>query len=179
MTDSGRSNPISRAASPMSFEPLTREHWEAVRRVYLEGIATGNATFQTSAPDWDEWDHAHLSSCRIVATHGRGIAGWAALSPVSRRSVYAGVAEDSVYVAETSRGAGLGMALLLRLIAESEAAGIWTLQAGIFPENVASIRLHTRAGFRVVGTRERVGCLNGRWRDVTLMERRSGVVGVD
>ncbi len=153
--------------------PLTAEHWDAVRAIYLEGIATGNATFETSAPDWEQWNSRHLPSCRLVALAGQEVLGFAALTPVSSRPVYAGVAEVSVYVAGRTRGRGVGRALLTALIAESEAAGIWTLQAGIFPENIPSIELHKRTGFRVVGVRERIGSMAGRWRDVVLMERRA------
>jgi L-amino acid N-acyltransferase YncA len=159
------------------IELLTADHWEAVRSIYLQGIATGNATFQQTVPDWQEWDAEHLPTGRLVARSERETVGWAALSPVSRRPVYRGVAEVSIYVAESARGCGIGARLMARLIADSEAEGIWTLQAGIFPENTASIGLHTRAGFRVVGTRSRLGCMNVRWRDVVLMERRSLVAG--
>jgi len=152
--------------------------WGSVRSIYLAGIATGEATFEKSAPTWESWDAAHLQSCRLVARSGDRIEGWAALSPYSRRQVYAGVAAVSVYVSEAARGQGTGAALLAALITASENDGIWTLQAGIFPENTASVRLHQRFGFRVVGTRERIGWMDGRWRDVLLMERRSGVVGV-
>jgi L-amino acid N-acyltransferase YncA len=154
------------------------DDWPAVRAIYLEGIATGNATFEQTAPEWDKWDAGHLPAARIVARSADGaVLGWAALSGVSSRCVYAGVAEVSIYVAERSRGLGVGRELIKRLITDSEAAGIWTLQAGIFPENIASIALHQRAGFRVVGRRERLGQMNGRWRDVVLMERRSAVAG--
>jgi phosphinothricin acetyltransferase len=153
--------------------------WESVRAIYLDGIATGNATLETDAPDWDNWNSAHLSSCRLVARYGDAIGGWAALSPVSGRCVYGGVAEVSVYVAASARGKGLGCLLLKRLVEESERNGIWTLQAGILAENEASRTIHTRCGFREVGTREKLGKLNGRWRDVVLMERRSEVVGVE
>lgn len=152
--------------------------WPSMRAIYLEGIATGNATFAQSAPEWEEWDAAHLHSCRLIAQNESAVAGWAALSPYSGRCVYAGVAEVSIYVAAAVRGQGVGAALLKALIAASEEAGIWTLQAGIFPENTASIQLHRSCGFRVVGTRERLGCMNGRWRDVVLMERRSNVAGI-
>ena len=162
----------------ISIAPLTADQWEAVRAIYLDGIATGNATFQQTAPDWPEWDKAHLPTCRIVALSNNEILGWAALTSVSSRCVYAGVAEVSVYVAQSARGNGIGSVLLANLITASEATGIWTLQAGIFPENTASIHLHTKAGFRIVGTRERLGSMNGRWRDVVLMERRSSVAGV-
>ncbi len=165
-------------APPLSIEPMQPDDWPAVRAIYLEGIATGNATFERTAPDWDQWNAGHLAGVRFVARSGGGdVLGWSALSGVSSRCVYAGVAEVSIYVAESARGRGVGKKLMARLIAESEAAGIWTLQAGIFPENAASIGLHERAGFRMVGTRERLGEMNGRWRDVVLMERRSAVAG--
>ena len=151
--------------------------WDAVRNIYLEGIATGNATFETVAPEWERWDASHRPDCRLVACDQTGVVGFAALSPVSARAVYAGVAEVSVYVAGRARGAGVGPALLSELVQASESAGVWTLQAGIFPENTASIALHERCGFRVVGRRERIGCRDGRWRDVVLMERRSTTVG--
>jgi phosphinothricin acetyltransferase len=161
----------------LSIEHLQAADWPAVRAIYLEGIATGNATFEQDAPDWDKWDAGKLAACRLVARLNGEIAGWAALSPVSARAVYRGVVEVSVYVASRARRKGLGRELLDRLISESEAEGLWTLQAGIFPENTPSIRLHERAGFRVVGTRERIGEMKGVWRDVVLMERRSAVAG--
>jgi phosphinothricin acetyltransferase len=154
------------------------EDWDAVRAIYLEGIATGNSTFEQSAPDWQTWDQGHLESCRLVARSESEVLGWTALSAVSRRQVYAGVAEFSIYVAERARGRGIGAALLKALIEVSEQEGIWTLQSGIFPENTASLELCRRFGFRVVGTRERVGCMAGRWRDVVLLERRSKVAGI-
>jgi L-amino acid N-acyltransferase YncA len=153
------------------------EDWEAVRAIYLEGIATGNSTFEQSAPDWEAWDQGHLETCRLVARAGSEVLGWTALSPISRRQVYAGVAEFSIYVAERARGRGIGAALLKALIEVSEREGIWTLQSGIFPENTASLELCRRFGFRVVGTRARIGCMEGRWRDVVLLERRSAVAG--
>lgn len=153
------------------------EDWDAVRAIYLEGIATGNSTFEQTAPNWQTWDQGHLQSCRLVARLGSEIIGWTALSPVSRRPVYAGVAEFSIYVAERARGRGIGAALLKALIESSEREGIWTLQSGIFPENTASLELCRRFGFRVVGTRERIGCMAGRWRDVVLLERRSDIAG--
>jgi L-amino acid N-acyltransferase YncA len=161
----------------ISIEPLTPDHWNAVRSIYLGGIATGNATFQQTAPDWEEWNADHLRGCRMVARSKQEIVGWAALSPVSRRMVYRGVAEVSIYVAESARGCGIGAQLMARLIADSEAEGIWTLQAGIFPENTASLELHRKAGFRIMGTRSRLGCMNGNWRDVVLLERRSVTAG--
>jgi phosphinothricin acetyltransferase len=153
------------------------EDWAAVRAIYLEGIATGNSTFEQSAPDWQTWDQGHLESCRLVARAGDEILGWTALSPVSRRQVYAGVAEFSIYVAESVRGRGIGAALIKALIEVSEQEGIWTLQSGIFPENTASLSLHRRCGFREVGRRERIG-FEEVWRDVILLERRSRTVGV-
>ena len=157
---------------------MTAADWPAVRSIYLDGIATGHATFERSAPEWDAWDAGHLHTCRVVARSGNEIAGWAALSRVSDRCVYAGVAEVSVYIGERWRSQGIGRELLNALVQNSERNGIWTLQAGIFPENAASIELHKRAGFRIVGTRERRGSMDGRWRDVVLMERRSAIVGV-
>ncbi len=162
----------------IDIAPMTEQHWEAVREIYAQGIATRNATFETTVPTWQEWDARHLPTCRLVAKSGDEILGWAALSAVSRRFVYRGVAEVSVYVAEQAQRRGVGAALLAALIEDSERNGIWTLQAGILAENAVSIHLHEKAGFRVVGTRERIGCLDGRWRDTVLMERRSSLIGV-
>jgi L-amino acid N-acyltransferase YncA len=156
-----------------SIVPLEAAHWDEVARIYAQGIATGNATFETEVPSWEAWDASHLADHRLVALRDGEVAGWAALSHVSDRCVYGGVAEESVYVAEEARGQGVGGELLEALIASSESAGIWTIQTGIFPENEASVRLHERVGFRIVGTRERLGRLNGVWRDVLLLERRS------
>lgn len=156
---------------------MTSEDWPAVRAIYLEGIATGNATFETGAPDWEKWDRAHLPDCRLVARKDGRIIGWAALSPVSGRCVYAGVASLSIYVAAAARGQGVGKALLCALIEASEERGVWTLEAGVFPENVASLALHKACGFREVGRREHIGQMGGVWRDVIFMERRSRVVG--
>jgi L-amino acid N-acyltransferase YncA len=173
-----------------SIIPMQPEHWPAVREIYREGVATGNATFETETPDWEKWDSSHRTDCRIVATAVLApsgsksaslqvtVLGWAALSQVSIRKVYAGVAEVSVYVSAAARGRGLGKAMLQAVVQQSEANGIWTLQAGIFPENVASIALHKSCGFREVGMRRRIGKLGGTWRDVTLLERRSFKVGV-
>jgi L-amino acid N-acyltransferase YncA len=163
---------------PVEILPMTERHWDAVREIYRQGIASGNATFERTIPDWPEWDSRHLAKCRLVARNGVEIVGWAALSAVSSRHVYRGVAEVSIYIAETARGKGVGMTLLAALVEESENNGIWTLQAGIFPENSASIGLHQKAGFRIVGTRERIGCIDGRWRDIVFMERRGATVGV-
>jgi L-amino acid N-acyltransferase YncA len=160
-----------------TIEPMTAAHWPAVRAIYEEGIATGDATFETAAPAWAAWDRGHLPGHRLVATQDGRVVGWAALSPVSDRCAYAGVAEASVYVAAAAVGRGVGRALLDRLVAGAEAAGIWTVQAGVFPENRASLALHRRCGFRTVGVRERLGRLDGRWRDVVLLERRSPLVG--
>jgi L-amino acid N-acyltransferase YncA len=151
--------------------------WPAVREVYVEGIATGNATFETELPDWEKWNSAHRHDCRLIARGGEKALGWAALSPVSARRVYSGVAEVSVYVAAAARGQGVGKSLLTALIQESEVNGIWTLQAGIFPENSASIALHKSCGFREVGARHRIGKLGETWRNVILLERRSAFVG--
>jgi phosphinothricin acetyltransferase len=155
--------------------------WEQVRAIYLEGVATGTATFETTAPSWEKWDGGHLAIPRLVARNDDGagsVAGWAALSVVSGRCVYAGVVDESVYVAAAARGQGVGRALLSALCEAAEAAGLWTMQAGIFPENTASLRLHEACGFRVVGRREKLGQLNGVWRDVMLLERRSRVAGL-
>jgi L-amino acid N-acyltransferase YncA len=161
----------------MNPDPLRPEDWEQVRAIYVEGIATGHATFETGAPQWEKWDSEHLARARLVARDGPAILGWAALCPVSGRCVYAGVAEVSVYVAASARNRGVGRALLEGLIRASEAEGIWTLQAGVFPENASSLALHRRCGFREVGRRERLGKLGDTWRDVILLERRSRTVG--
>ncbi|HVN48640.1 MAG TPA: GNAT family N-acetyltransferase [Bacteroidota bacterium] len=153
--------------------PLQKECWREVERIYLEGIATKNATFETQAPSWEAWDVAHRSDCRIVAKIDNRIVGWAALSPVSRRSVYAGVAEISIYVDKECRHQGVGSALMKAMIEQSEAGGVWTLQAGIFPENIASIELHKKHGFRILGIREKIGMMDGCWRDLAFLERRS------
>jgi len=158
--------------------PMQPEDWLAVRAIYGEGIATCNATFETDLPDWEKWDSGHRKDCRVVARNGEQVLGWGALSPVSMRRVYSGVAEVSVYVTAASRGSGVGKALLTALVEESESHGIWTLQAGIFPENVASLALHKSCGFRKVGVKRRIGKLGEVWRDVLLLERRSRIVGV-
>ncbi|MBA2462711.1 MAG: N-acetyltransferase [Actinobacteria bacterium] len=158
------------------IEPLRRAHWNAVARIYAEGIETRQATFETAVPSWETWDRAHLSEHRFVATRDGEVLGLAAVSAVSDRCVYGGVVENSVYVSEAARGQGVGRALLGALVASTEEAGLWTIQTGIFPENAASVRLHERVGFRIVGRRERIGKLDGIWRDVLLLERRSAVV---
>ena len=158
---------------------LTEADWPAIRAIYLDGIASGQATFETEAPAWNVWNTAHLPAPRLAAVSLETMIGWAALTPVSARAVYAGVAEVSVYVAADARGLGVGRTLLLKLIAESEMNGIWTLQASIFPENVASLALHKSCGFREVGHRERIGKMKSVWRDTLLLERRSNKVGID
>jgi len=152
--------------------------WEQVRSIYLEGISTGNTTFETDAPSWEDWDMGHLQIARLVARNGEDILGWAALSPVSKRHAYRGVAEVGISVTERSRGQGIGRTLLKALIEESERNGLWTLQAVILPENTASVKLHRRYDFREVGKRERIAKLNGIWRDTLLFERRSKIVGL-
>ncbi|HEX7723360.1 MAG TPA: GNAT family N-acetyltransferase [Pyrinomonadaceae bacterium] len=163
----------------LEIRKMQASDWDRVRAIYLEGIATGHATFETGAPSFAEWDQAHLSCARLVAQQGDATVGWAALSPVSQRCVYGGVAEVSVYVSTSNRGSGVGRQLLEVLINESEQNGIWTLQAGIFPENVGSLVVHRACGFREVGRRERIGKMNGEWRDAILLERRSSMVGID
>jgi L-amino acid N-acyltransferase YncA len=163
--------------SRLAIEQMRPVDWAEVKAIYLEGIATGQATFETEAPSWEAWDDAHLPFARLLARDGQAISGWAALSPISRRRAYAGVAEVSVYVAANHRNAGVGRALLEALIAESEKNDIWMLQAVVFPENAATIALHLRCGFREAGQRERIGKLNGAWRDTILLERRSALIG--
>ncbi|MFN2530759.1 MAG: N-acetyltransferase family protein [Pyrinomonadaceae bacterium] len=163
----------------MQIEPLTVDHWPRVREIYLAGIRTGIATFETSAPDWDEWDKAHHAFARLVLSAHNEVIGWAALSRASNRSVYAGVSEVSIYISPEHRGRGCGHILMNALVEKSEQNGIWTLQACVFPENQASINLHRNHGFRVVGQRERIAKLNGTWRSTVIMERRSEAVGTD
>jgi L-amino acid N-acyltransferase YncA len=160
---------------------MTAADWPAVAHIYADGIATGNATFEHTVPTWDVWSAARLSEPCLVARHGEGdVVGWAALSSTSARHVYRGVGSVSIYVAPSVAGRGVGTALLSELIAASERAGLWTLEAGIFPENTSSIALHERCGFQLVGARRRVGQMqDGRWRDVLLYERRSPLVGPD
>jgi phosphinothricin acetyltransferase len=163
----------------VAIETMRPQDWGEVRRIFEEGIASGNATFETQAPDRETWDRAHRAEPRLVAREDGRVLGWAALSPVSLRPVYAGVAEVSIYVGQSARGRGVGRALLEELVSRSERAGIWTLQAGIFPENRASVALHERCGFRLVGMRERIGQAGGVWRDVLLLERRSPIGGTE
>lgn len=154
--------------------------WPQVKSIYEEGIATGNATFQSSAPSWEEWDSSHVKNSRIVAIDEEGkVVGWAALTPASGRCVYAGVAEVSVYVSASAQGRGVGKALLNEVVRQSENNGFWTLTAGIFPENKTSLKIHEQAGFKILGTRERIGKMDGQWRNTVLLERRSEVVGID
>lgn len=165
-------------ASSVDIAPLGFRHWDRVRDIYLEGLATGEASFETRAPDWTEWDRAHLAWPRLVATLRNEVVGWVALCPVSQRKCYAGVAEISIYVAGEARGRGVGTLLLNEAVRASEETGLWTLQAVVFPTNLRSIRLHEACGFRVVGRRQRVAQREGEWRDTLLLERRSAVVGV-
>ncbi|MDQ1426041.1 MAG: hypothetical protein QOD72_3539 [Acidimicrobiaceae bacterium] len=155
---------------------MTTTDWPSVRSIYAAGIATGHATFETTPPTWERWDAAHLGDHRFVATIDDEVVGWIATSPVSDRCVYAGVVEHSVYVQPERRGQGVGRALLDTLIASTEAVGVWTIQTGIFPENTASVELHRRCGFRIVGRREKIGQLDGVWRDTLLLERRSSAL---
>jgi phosphinothricin acetyltransferase len=163
----------------IAIESMRPEHWGEVRRIHLEGIETGKATFETDAAlSWDDWSGQHLKFGRLVAVRG-GVVGWAALTPVSDRCVYGGVAEVSIYIAAEARGQGVGSLLMRALIDEAERHGIWTLQAGIFADNRPSAALHEKCGFRIVGRRERLGKLQGVWKDVLLLERRSERVGID
>jgi L-amino acid N-acyltransferase YncA len=164
-------------ATRVQIRDLRPGDWPEVARIYAEGIATRNATFETEVPSWDEWDRSHLAEHRFLALDEGRVLGWVALAPVSDRCCYAGVAEVSVYVGAAGRGAGVGAALVQAVVKSSERGGIWTLQTGVFPENEASLALCHRLGFRVVGTRERIGQLAGIWRDVLLLERRSAAVG--
>lgn len=163
----------------MDITQMNPQDWPEVKRIYEAGIATGNATFQTEAPSWEDWDKAHVEDPRLIAIDNNKILGWAALTPVSSRCVYAGVGEVSVYVDPGVQGKGIGKLLLGELIRHSEQKGFWTLQAGIFPENKASIKIHEDLGFRIIGRRERIGKMNGVWRDTVLLERRSQVTGIE
>lgn len=162
------------------IDGMVKEDWEEVSKIYLEGINTGKATFQSDIPTWENWNNGHITSCRLVARLGNKVLGWAALSPTSSRCVYEGVAEVSIYIGEEYRGKGIGTALLTNVVKLSEESGFWTLQSGIIRENTASIELHKICGFREIGIREKVAKMNnGKWHDVVLMERRSKVVGVN
>lgn len=165
------------SSDALEVRPLTADDWPAVRDIYAEGIASGEATFETTPPDWSGWDVGHVPEHRWVAVHDDAVLGWVACSAVSSRCVYAGVLELSVYVAASAQGRGVGSALMRAVVRSTEADGVWTLQAGVFPENEASLALHARHGFRVIGRRERLGRREGVWRDVVLLERRSAVVG--
>jgi L-amino acid N-acyltransferase YncA len=162
----------------MEIIKIEEEHYSAITKIYLQGIATGFATFQTSAPSWEEWDKAHLKTCRILAKKDNEIIGWAALTQVSSRCVYEGVAEVSIYIEQEFRGKGIGKFLLSALIKQSEENGLWTLQSGIFAENIGSIALHEKCGFRKIGYREKIAKLNNVWKDNIIMERRSKTVGL-
>ncbi|RDW21269.1 GNAT family N-acetyltransferase [Oceanobacillus chungangensis] len=163
----------------MIIDNMKENDWEQVRAIFIEGINTANATFETEAPSWDTWNRKYLQDCRLVVRDGDKVIGWAALLPTSSQKAYHGVAELSIYLGVESKGKGIGTSLLSELIKTSEENGFWTLQSGIFTENSGSIHLHEKAGFREVGVRKRVGKLNGVWRDVMLMERRSQVVGLE
>ncbi|WP_420321259.1 GNAT family N-acetyltransferase [Flagellimonas sp.] len=163
----------------MRIREMNATDWGQVSQIYQEGIATGFATFEQQTPSYQEWNRAHLENCRLVAEENGKIMGWAALSPVSSRCVYGGVGEVSVYVGKNSRGKGVGKLLLEHLITESEKAGFWTLQSGIFPENEGSVQLHKKVGFRFIGKREKVGKLDGVWKDNLLFEKRSTIIGID
>ncbi|BAU53031.1 GNAT family N-acetyltransferase [Mucilaginibacter gotjawali] len=162
----------------MEIAELTQKQWPEVRAIYQGGIATGNAHFSLDVPEWDEWDHEHVKNCRLVAIDNGEVLGWAALTAISDRCVFAGVAEVSIYIAEKARGKGIGKKLLAELVKQSEQNNFWTLEARIFAENTASIHIHQQNGFRIVGLRERIGKLNGVWRDVLLLERRSTETGI-
>ncbi|AKA35288.1 GNAT family N-acetyltransferase [Flagellimonas lutaonensis] len=167
-------------AGTVQIRPMIESDWPSVAQIYAEGIATGFATFESEVPDYDSWNAGHIKPCRLAAEKDGVILGWAALSPVSSRCVYGGVAEVSVYVGENTRAMGVGRLLMEKLIEESENAGYWTLQSGIFPENESSIKLHEKMGFRYIGKRERIGkTVNGTWKDNLLFERRSTIVGID
>jgi L-amino acid N-acyltransferase YncA len=160
----------------INIDIMLPEHWPKVSKIYKEGILTGMATFEKEIPSWEDWDSNHLKVCRIIASVNGDIVGWAALSPVSSRCVYGGVGEVSVYVGQEFRGNRIGEKLLIKLISESEKNGLWTIQSGIFPENITSIKLHEKVGFRRIGYREKIGELNGIWKDNILLERRSKLV---
>ncbi len=162
----------------MKIRKMSKNDWQSVSTIYGDGIATGYATFEKDIPSYETWDKTHMDNCRLVVEKDNIILGWAALSPVSSRCVYGGVAEVSVYVVKNNRGLGVGKMLMEKLIEESETEGVWTLQSGIFPENLDSIKLHEKVGFRYIGKKERIGQLDGVWKDNLLFEKRSDKVGV-
>jgi len=163
----------------MVIDKMIPYDWDRVREIFIEGIQTGNATFRTEAPTWNEWEKDHLTNCRFVAKQNGEVVGWVALTPISSMLAFSGVVEVSIYIASSAAGMGVGSRLLQQVIESSEQNNIWTIQSMIFPENVASIKLHRKFGFEEVGTRKQIGKLNGVWRDVVLLERRSTIVGVD
>ena len=163
----------------MEIIPIHKDHFPEIAEIYRQGLETGNATFETNVPSWEDWDKGKLKHSRLVATLDNTVVGWAALSAVSDRCVYGGVAEVSIYISNDHQGKGIGKALILKLIEESESNGIWTLQSGMFPENEATVALHKSAGFRMIGHREKVGKLGNTWRDTIMMERRSKTIGIN
>lgn len=163
----------------MEIAAIVKEHYTSISRIYKEGIETGHATFETTVPEWEDWDKSKLKHSRLAAIVDDTVVGWAALSPVSNRCVYGGVAEVSIYISNMHKGKGIGTVLISKLIDDSEANGIWTLQSGMFPENEATVALHQRFGFRLVGYREKIGKLGNTWRDTIIMERRSKTIGIN
>ena len=162
----------------ITIDKMTPDDWDAVRSIYYDGIATGNATFETDVPDWQEWDQNHLKACRLVARNQERVVGWCGLIPLSKRAAFTGVAEVTTYVEEAERGKSIGSALLSAMVSLSEEESLWSLQAFMFPENKASVSLHKHCGFRKVGVFRSLGRLGGKWRDVLIMERRSAKVGL-
>ncbi len=160
----------------ITIKSMLPEHWSEVAIIYQDGVETGMATFEKEIPSWEVWDSNHIKACRIIAVLNKKIVGWAALSPVSSRCVYGGVGEVSVYVSNGFRGNQIGEKLLRRLIMESEENGLWTIQSSVFPENIGSIKLHEKVGFRKIGYREKIGALNGVWKDNILLEKRSKLI---
>ncbi|MGE4513761.1 MAG: N-acetyltransferase family protein [Chryseobacterium sp.] len=163
----------------MEIITIVKDHFPEIAAIYRQGLETGNATFETTVPTWIDWDNSKLKHSRLAAVVNDTVVGWAALSAVSRRCVYGGVAEVSIYISNSHKGKGIGKALLSKLIEESEANGIWTLQSGMFPENEATIALHKSAGFRIIGHHEKIGKLGNIWRDTIMMERRSETIGIE
>ncbi|EJL75805.1 GNAT family N-acetyltransferase [Chryseobacterium populi] len=163
----------------MEIVTINKDHFSEIAEIYKQGLETGHATFETSVPVWESWDKSKLKHSRFAAAIDNTVVGWAALSAVSDRCVYGGVAEVSIYISNDYKGKGIGKALMLKLIEESEANGIWTLQSGMFPENEATVALHKSSGFRIIGYREKIGKLGNIWRDTIMMERRSKTVGIN